>query len=86
MYIVLVHEKGHDHGKSLTIEAKDFFCEGNHDPCKEYILAEDGTIYERYSCYSVISPYGYSISTKSWEEIIKYNDDFFIDEREEDYG
>lgn len=72
MQIVLQHPKGHDHGVFLDVEVANTFCEGMKDGCKEYIQSTDGTVYERYSCYSVISPFGYKVSNKSWEEVIAF--------------
>lgn len=62
MRIILVHEsKRHDHGESLTVEVFETFCEGVDDGNKEYIKTDKG-IFERYSCYSIISPYGWEKS------------------------
>lgn len=67
MEIVLEHAtEGHDHGERLTVELISSHCEGIISASKEYINTDKG-VFERYTCYSIISPYGWKKSDKTWE-------------------
>lgn len=60
-----------DYGENITIENPICFCEGFKDGDKEYVSdGVEGQVYERYTCYSVISPYGYKKSDKTWEDLL----------------
>ena len=58
-----------DYGENVSIQNPLFICEGFNDGDKEYVKGDDEQVFERYTCYSVISPYGWKKSDKKWEDV-----------------